>query len=87
MPTAPQSVTARIDANNQATVSWLPPADPGTSAISSYSVTTVLGSNTYPPLTVDGGSWSANVPNLAAGLTYTFSPITYQLISEQIYSE
>ena len=78
VPGAPTAITA-TPASSQAYVTWTPPADQGTSAISGYTVTPAAagsgesGSNQGTPMTVSGSATSAVVPGLQNGTSYTFT--------------
>ena len=68
-PAAPQAVTASA-ATESATLTWSAPIDPGTSAITGYTITASPGGAT----TAAGpGATSKLLPGLTGGLTYTFT--------------
>ena len=69
LPGAPTSVVAS-SGDAQATISWTAPANPGTSAITSY---TVLASPGGMALTVDGNTTTATATGLTNGTSYTFT--------------
>jgi hypothetical protein len=78
VPGEPTGVSA-TPASSQANVTWTPPADTGTSAISGYTITPMAtgpgetGSNPGTPVTVGGTATSAVVSGLQNGTAYTFT--------------
>lgn len=70
-PGAP-TITSVTPGAYQATVVWTAP-DPGGSPIQFYTVNPSVNGVAAPAVRVDGGSTSANVPELAAGITYSFT--------------
>ncbi len=70
-PGAPTSVSAIAGALS-ATVNWTPPASDGGSAITSYKITPYIATVAQTPVTAAATATSATVPNLFAGITYTF---------------
>ncbi len=72
-PAAPTGVSATA-AEGSATVTWTAPS-PGTSPISSYTVTPYIGTAARPATTVTGSppATSATVTGLTNGTTYTFT--------------
>jgi hypothetical protein len=72
-PGAPTAVTATAGYSS-ATVNWTAPS-PGSSPITSYTVTPYIGSTAQAPLTVTGNppATSATVTNLQGGIGYTFT--------------
>ena len=71
MPGAPTGLSA-APANQQVTVSWTPPGDGG-SAITSYTVTPILGGVPLTARTVFPPDTSVTVTGLSNGLSYTFN--------------
>jgi hypothetical protein len=69
-PSAPTNVIAS-SGNAQATVTWSAPSSVGTSAIGSYTVTSVPGG--IRVTTPDGNTTMATVAGLTNGTTYTFA--------------
>lgn len=71
-PAAPTEVTATAT-NGSATVTWAAPA-PGTSPITSYTITPYIGVVPQPATTISGSppATSATITGLANGTTYTF---------------
>ncbi len=67
-PGAPTHITATASDNGSVSVSWQPPVDPGTSAITGYTVTASPGGKT-----VTGTSTSATVTGLTTTTAYTFT--------------
>jgi RHS repeat-associated protein len=57
---------------NSASLTWTPPASGGTSAITSYLITPMVGGMASPAITVNGPSTGANIPNLPGAASYTF---------------
>ena len=72
VPGQPTRVVA-TPASNQAQVSWTPPANQGSSAISGYTVTPYAGSTAGTPVQVSGSTTTANVTGLTNGTAYTFT--------------
>jgi Domain of unknown function (DUF1929)/Fibronectin type III domain len=72
-PAAPTSVSA-TGGEGSATVTWTAPS-PGTSPITSYTVTPYLGSTAEPATTISGAppTTSATITGLTNGDTYTFT--------------
>jgi hypothetical protein len=72
-PAAPSGVSATATAGS-ATVTWTAPS-PGTSPITSYTVTPYIGSAAQTPTTVTGSppASSATIAGLTNGVTYTFT--------------
>jgi hypothetical protein len=73
VPAAPTEVKATASAGS-ATVTWAAPS-PGTSPITSYTVTPYVGSTAQTPVTIAGSppAASATVTGLTNGTTYTFT--------------
>ncbi len=73
VPGAPTGVVANAG-NASASVAWIAPANNGGSAITSYTVTALVGgAPTAITVTVPGTSTGANVSGLTNGTTYTFT--------------
>jgi Domain of unknown function (DUF1929)/Fibronectin type III domain len=72
-PAAPTGVSATAT-QGSATVSWTAPS-PGTSPISSYTITPYIGSTAQTPTTIAGSppATSATIAGLQNGTTYTFT--------------
>ncbi len=72
-PAAPTGVTATAT-QGSATVTWTAPS-PGTSPITSYTVTPYIGTTAQTPTTVTGSTppTSATINGLTNGTTYTFT--------------
>jgi hypothetical protein len=72
-PSAPTGVAATA-AEGRANVTWSAPS-PGTSPITSYTVTPYIGTTAQPSTTVTGSppQTSATITGLATGSTYTFT--------------
>jgi len=72
-PAAPTGVSATAT-QGSATVTWTAPS-PGTSPITSYTVTPYIGSTARPATTVTGSppATSATISGLTNGITYTFT--------------
>ena len=71
-PSAPSAVTS-ITKDSGATVSFLPPASPGTGAITSYTVTPYISGTAQSPTTVSAGS--AGSISGSNGSTYLQIPV------------
>ena len=71
-PGQPTGVVAS-PASSQAQVSWTPPANQGSSAISGYTVTPWAGSTAGTPVNVSGSNTFTNVTGLQDGTAYTFT--------------
>jgi hypothetical protein len=73
VPAAPTGVTATATGTS-ATVTWTAPA-PGTSPITSYTVTPYIGTVAQPATTIAGAppATSATITGLTNGATYTFT--------------
>ena len=71
-PNQPTGVVAS-PASSQAQVSWTPPANQGSSAISGYTVTPSAGGVQGTPINVGASATSANVSGLQNGTAYTFT--------------
>ncbi len=71
-PAAPTGVTATA-AQGSATVTWTAPS-PGSSPITSYTITPYIGSTAQPTSTITGAppATSATITGLTNGTTYTF---------------
>ena len=69
-PTAVTGVTA-VPGDAYARVSWTPPADPGSSPVTGYTV--AASDSSVAPVDVAGTATSATVPGLANGSSYTFT--------------
>lgn len=74
VPGAPTGAAA-VAADSQATVSWIPPASNGNSAITSYTVTARINgvASASSATTPNGTTTSAVVTGLTNGTTYTFT--------------
>jgi hypothetical protein len=71
-PGAPTAISAAA-ATNEALVSWTAPSSPGSSAISSYTVTPYSGTVARTPIVVAAPATSATVTGLTNGTKYTFT--------------
>jgi hypothetical protein len=71
-PAMPASVKA-APGDGKATVSWRAPSDPGSSAITSYTVS--ASEVSVPPVKVSGTTLTATVNGLTNGTAYTFSVV------------
>jgi GH25 family lysozyme M1 (1,4-beta-N-acetylmuramidase) len=67
-PGAPQNVSATLNANDQAVVSWLP-GDSGSTAINGFTVTSSTGTTQSVP----AGATSATISGLKPGISYSFT--------------
>jgi uncharacterized protein YvpB len=68
-PGAPTLTGAQAVSRSQASVTWSPPADPGSGSLASYTVIAQPGSRQWP---IDAGATSAVAGGLQCGGTYTF---------------
>src|SRR5207302_1860129 len=65
--------------DQSAIVSWLPPADPGSSPIASYTVTASPGGQS---VTVSGSTTTAQLTGLSDGTVYTFTVTATNAVNE-----
>jgi hypothetical protein len=72
VPGAPTSVVA-LPGDGSVAISWLPPADPGGSPISSYTVTARLLGTQVRQVTIDAPATSVLLADLVNGSGYTFT--------------